>query len=1827
MRVDRSDSFKGIFHDQEQKSRRMNDSDERVTNTGINFPPAMTGNCSTLDAKTKEREIPWGEILKAHEKGKATTSLTSLEIDPSTGNLIGNEIVYGAEERNPSSSPRRSVISSRADSKSPASTRSTRSSSRKRGRSMRKVKSSRSQERDEKDVFLFDDVSVAKSVRSSKSDKSGKSSRSTKSNKSGRSGRSGKSSKSYQSGRSGKSNKSGKSDRTAKTQQSMRSSKGSIGSKRVVNQKRAKSPNDIWERKEEKLLNHFNDIMLCGEEDESLYEGGIEDEDRDRKRLPKKSRNANAERYLQNFSKMYDVSTSRMQARMSWPKSYIDTGFLFEQTSLLEKVISEEKTAIESQSYVDHPLLGNRSTLKTASIRKKEKVSSMNAFRLYGDDLQNTVEFKHDGTSKVLYKAAGDRGKNPLNKVPEELINCIERSIFQLYPEDTEKDGLDSAYSHAKKLALNELVVSKITDSVHPQPPQDTDRINQYLTLPMQVPANVVAPIDLKWEEEADAPQTICEEMLLCGLSDNIDANDPVDQDDFSLVEEDDYSLAESLVEEDDRWKIEKLIKLNSTHDFSDRVCKRTKDRDVGNISLRQPNCTEDIERNQRRAVAKILQRHKYWDAAASKPIKQEASTIRNIHEESQLITSSLSHRVLETREEDDSVGRLSPTVEVHLTLSAKHEVLAFENLHLSYFEQKSQAARTVRTSVTAQSDLHPEGKPAIQEKEVLSDQSLAVTCRTAERMQHFPLVNEQPNSFMKNAIRCDVERNNYKSKEVVTTLGPDAYQLCPPIPSTTTCEQGTEMDAESQEGSFRRYLEKKRAKRLYQNATVIQTAYRGCCRRKKYLCYLKRIIAVQHIYQQKRMAKEKKAIIILQSIFRGCSLRKSIVFKREKVIIIQKNFRKFRSRQSYLTALACITCLQNFQRQRTARKDFKKQRKLRCAIHIQSYFRGYLVRKQQDALNSKATMIEKEFRGYIKKRDLQKMRKLAVVVQKLWRAYAARQEYQSDLTSIVFIQSAFRRKKAVVVRVQKLKASIKLQSIIRCYLVEKKIAKLKQNAIVIQAKYRGFVLRQKYLYKLKKIIVVQSIYRLRKEQLKAHRLRLIIKVQSEFRRYVVQKRLLLTEKATSIQRICRGYTARQNYLHDLSNIVTLQSLCRGKKAIKEMQKIRLTLEIQSVIRGYLCRKKVKMLNEKALRIQTSFRRFAQRQSYQSDLSSIVVLQSIYRFEKAKKEAQKMRSIILVQSMIRGYVFRTRATALKKKATVIQKKFRGYMQRQSYQHALAMIVIMQSIYRLKKAKQEYGKLRAVILMQSIGRGHLLRRSLACKNEKATMIQMIFRGYTERQVYQFNLANIIILQSIYRLNKTKRDVQRVQSVIFLQSIIRGYFVRKADKMMDDKATLIQRVYRGSKQRQRYLHELSGIVILQSIFRKKKVKRETRKIRVRIVVLQSLIRGYLFRKRATDLNEKATVIQKVFRGYFLRKNVKTSNKKATLIQKSFRGYKQRQNFHSELKCIILLQGVFRLNKAARHIKKLRSIVTIQSVVRGHLKRKEVEKHDAIIIQKNYRGYTQRRKYLSCLIGIILFQMTYRQRIASREADQALNLIIRLQAIARSFLLRKRLSRIHEKAKIVQKHYRRHASEKFCKHRIKSITVLQNFYRAKVAVTKSKKINRFIVLTQSICRGHSLRKKLKALGYSAAVIQRIFRGYAARRNYLFQLNHIICIQRKYRIKNKTRIILNDMTDLAGADSAKIYNRRQDNSSVGESLCSKEKIYCDSDLKKIILIQSKQRQKLQKEKLERLKYDRLIRSIKLYGQVVQSATLIQSQWRLYKSKRNISYDSTNIF
>eukprot|EP00546_Thalassionema_frauenfeldii_P022049 CAMPEP_0178901600 /NCGR_PEP_ID=MMETSP0786-20121207/4124_1 /TAXON_ID=186022 /ORGANISM="Thalassionema frauenfeldii, Strain CCMP 1798" /LENGTH=121 /DNA_ID=CAMNT_0020572743 /DNA_START=430 /DNA_END=792 /DNA_ORIENTATION=+ len=108
--------------------------------------------------------------------------------------------------------------------------------------------------------------------------------------------------------------------------------------------------------------------------------------------------------------------------------------------------------------------------------------------------------------------------------------------------------------------------------------------------------------------------------------------------------------------------------------------------------------------------------------------------------------------------------------------------------------------------------------------------------------------------------------------------------------------------------------------------------------------------------------------------------------------------------------------------------------------------------------------MIEKAFRGYTKKRDLQEMRKLAVVVQKLWRAYAARQEYQSDLTSIVFIQSAFRRSKALA-RVQKLKASMKLQSIIRCYLLEKKIAMLKQNAIVIQAKYRGFSLRLKEYY------------------------------------------------------------------------------------------------------------------------------------------------------------------------------------------------------------------------------------------------------------------------------------------------------------------------------------------------------------------------------------------------------------------------------------------------------------------------------------------------------------------------------------------------------------------------------------------------------------------------------------------------------------------------------------------------------------------------------------------------------------------------------------------
>ncbi|XP_051969899.1 myosin-IIIa-like [Xyrauchen texanus] len=136
----------------------------------------------------------------------------------------------------------------------------------------------------------------------------------------------------------------------------------------------------------------------------------------------------------------------------------------------------------------------------------------------------------------------------------------------------------------------------------------------------------------------------------------------------------------------------------------------------------------------------------------------------------------------------------------------------------------------------------------------------------------------------------------------------------------------------------------------------------------------------------------------------------------------------------------------------------------------------------------------------------------------------------------------------------------------------------------------------------------------------------------------------------------------------------------------------------------------------------------------------------------------------------------------------------------------------------------------------------------------------------------------------------------------------------------------------------------------------------------VVLQSAYRGHKVRKRVADDKSKAkteatiTQLQAVCRGYLTRQKYKEmvdeKNKAAAKIQAHYRGHKERKSFKRRKEAMQM--------ERAEKMEELTEVSTeVSDPVSGESPQTEMEVNDAdekaaVVLQSNYRGYRERKKY---------------------------------------------------------------------------------------------------------------------------------------------------------------------------------------------------------------------------------------------------------------------------
>ena len=360
----------------------------------------------------------------------------------------------------------------------------------------------------------------------------------------------------------------------------------------------------------------------------------------------------------------------------------------------------------------------------------------------------------------------------------------------------------------------------------------------------------------------------------------------------------------------------------------------------------------------------------------------------------------------------------------------------------------------------------------------------------------------------------------------------------------------------------------------------------------------------------------------------------------------------------------------------------------------------------------------------------------------------------------------------------------------------------------------------------------------------------------------------------------------------------------------------------------------MRLLSAAAVPIQTEIRRYLAKKTAEDRLWAVIVIQSYMRRWRA--EVQMYRYLYFatkIQSVFRGWLVRDTMKHKHYCATQIQRICRGYLATMKVYEALYNITVVQSIVRrnvaIKEAEIRY---RSIITIQSAYRGYAVRRDLEDQHIAATIIQANWKRFITQLNYQFDVVDIIIVQSIAR----KRACQKRYAAILHERHTKA-------------AIVIQKYWRSYDCTMNYLHSIADILIVQSVVR--------RWIAMRFVP----------KYREQRNNAMATRIQTVTRAWVARRKLK-KHKAAVVIQKSFRGFKQYIDYIFTIADIVLVQKTARGWLARRRFEEMK------------IKHREDQLYNAATtIQKVWRGYHAQMNMLFTLVHIIIAQSVVRRHLA--------------------------------------------------------------------------------------------------------------------------------------------------------------------------------------------------------------------------------------------------------
>lgn len=197
-------------------------------------------------------------------------------------------------------------------------------------------------------------------------------------------------------------------------------------------------------------------------------------------------------------------------------------------------------------------------------------------------------------------------------------------------------------------------------------------------------------------------------------------------------------------------------------------------------------------------------------------------------------------------------------------------------------------------------------------------------------------------------------------------------------------------------------------------------------------------------------------------------------------------------------------------------------------------------------------------------------------------------------------------------------------------------------------------------------------------------------------------------------------------------------------------------------------------------------------------------------------------SAIQIQSTFRGWFARDSLEDNHYCATQIQRVVRGYLATMHVFEDLYSITIVQSVVRMHLSINDaVDRLSSIIAIQAWWRGIKTRDDIEEMDYSAVAIQANWRRYLGQMSYQFDIIDIIIVQSVARRWKTRRDLaaKRIQCLARVVIAKKRFQQKKGMQSLVTRhtsATKIAARWRAHAAQMQLLHELSAMKI-QSCWR--------------------------------------------------------------------------------------------------------------------------------------------------------------------------------------------------------------------------------------------------------------------------------------------------------------------------------------------------------------------------------------------------------------------------